>query len=232
MFDIGLFELIVVGGVSLVVIGPEKLPGAIRTGALWVGRLKRTITNTRREIEEHIGADEIRRELRNEEIMASLDKLRSTREQLEADIKSIADSSTLEHQDDAHESHENQDHEHPEYDEHGHVIENQTDSDYHDEHHHDVYEHDAYEHDAHDSTVDDGTLDNHSQYSNTDQDNGHDAEKTAKPLAKQNGDSASTHASTRASMPKNSAQATQDTLSSDVKDAPNDAPKPSDHTPS
>lgn len=97
MFDIGLFEILVVGGVGLVVIGPEKLPGAIRTGALWVGRLKRSIGDTRREIEQHIGADEIRRELRNEEIMASLEKLREARTQLEQDINAHASGESIEH---------------------------------------------------------------------------------------------------------------------------------------
>ena len=97
MFDIGFFELLVVGGVSLVVIGPERLPGAIKTGALWIGRLKRTLADTRREIEQHIGADEIRRELRNEEIMASLEQLRKAREQLERDIQKEVHATTLEH---------------------------------------------------------------------------------------------------------------------------------------
>lgn len=100
MFDIGLFELLVVGGVGLVVIGPERLPGAIKTGALWIGRVKRSVLETRREIEQSIGADEIRRELRNEEIMASLEKLRETRNQLEQDIKAHATVDTLDHQDD------------------------------------------------------------------------------------------------------------------------------------
>lgn len=118
MFDIGLFELLVVGGVGLVVIGPEKLPSAIKTGALWVGRIKRSVVNTRREIEEHIGADEIRRELRNEEIMASLEKLRETREQLERDIKNVADTATLEHHTDDHKVDDL-------HDEHGNYIEHQ-----------------------------------------------------------------------------------------------------------
>ncbi|HEY7774050.1 MAG TPA: Sec-independent protein translocase protein TatB [Marinagarivorans sp.] len=99
MFDIGLFELLVVGGVGLVVIGPEKLPGALRTGALWIGRIKRSILETRREIEQQIGADDIRRELRNEEIMASLEKLREARTQLEKDIKAHTTGAALEHHD-------------------------------------------------------------------------------------------------------------------------------------
>lgn len=114
MFDIGLFELLVVGGVGLVVIGPDKLPGAIRTGALWIGRIKRSIGDTRREIEQHIGADEIRRELRNEEIMASLEKLREARTQLEQDIKTHTSGEAIEHKSFDEDYDRSQENHHPE----------------------------------------------------------------------------------------------------------------------
>lgn len=86
MFDIGFFELLVVVIVGLVVIGPERLPGAIRSGALWWGRIKRSMRETRSEIEKQFGADDIRRELHNEEVMRSLEALRTTREDLEKRI--------------------------------------------------------------------------------------------------------------------------------------------------
>lgn len=72
MFDIGFFELLIVGIVGLLVIGPERLPETIRTLALWWGRLKRGIQSTRSELEQHIGADDIRRQLHNEEVMQRL----------------------------------------------------------------------------------------------------------------------------------------------------------------
>ena len=72
MFDIGFFELILVAVVGLVVIGPERLPDAVRTVALWIGRLKRTLRETRQELEQQIGADDIRRQLHNEDVMRSL----------------------------------------------------------------------------------------------------------------------------------------------------------------
>ena len=34
MFDIGFSELVLVGVVALVVLGPDRLPGAVRTGVL------------------------------------------------------------------------------------------------------------------------------------------------------------------------------------------------------
>jgi len=80
MFDIGFFELILVAIVGLLVIGPERLPETVRTLALWLGRLRRTIRETRAELEQQIGADDIRRQLHNEEIMRSLN---ATREEIE-----------------------------------------------------------------------------------------------------------------------------------------------------
>ncbi len=72
MFDIGFFELVVVAIVALVVIGPEQLPGTLRTLGLWIGRIKRGVQSTRDELERQIGADDIRRQLHNEEVMKRL----------------------------------------------------------------------------------------------------------------------------------------------------------------
>ena len=69
MFDIGFSEMLLVGLVALVVLGPERLPGAVRTAGLWVGRLKRSFSNVKAEVEREIGADEIRRQLHNERIL-------------------------------------------------------------------------------------------------------------------------------------------------------------------
>lgn len=76
MFDIGFFELLVIAIVGLVVIGPERLPETVRSVSLWIGRLKRSLRETRSELEKQIGADDIRRQLHNEEVMQSLEKTR------------------------------------------------------------------------------------------------------------------------------------------------------------
>lgn len=78
MFDIGFPELVMISVVALLVIGPEKLPGAIRTVSLWVGRIQRSFTNIRREIENEIGADDIRRQLHNESVMADVEAAKSS----------------------------------------------------------------------------------------------------------------------------------------------------------
>jgi sec-independent protein translocase protein TatB len=89
MSDIGFSELILIAIVGLIVIGPQKLPHAIRTCALWIGRVKRSISETRREIEQQLGADDIRRELQNEQVMRNLEKLKDSRDELEARIRSL-----------------------------------------------------------------------------------------------------------------------------------------------
>ena len=86
MFDIGFFELILIAIVGLVVIGPERLPETVRTVGLWVGRFRRSLRETRTELEQQIGADDIRRQLHNEEVMRSLN---ASREELERVMNEI-----------------------------------------------------------------------------------------------------------------------------------------------
>lgn len=75
MFDISFPELVVVGVIALLVLGPDRLPGALRTLGLWVGRMSRTFTALKTEIEREIGMDEIRRQLHNEAVMDELKRL-------------------------------------------------------------------------------------------------------------------------------------------------------------
>ncbi len=86
MDNIGFTELVLLGIVALLVLGPEKLPGAIRTASLWIGRLKRSFNSIKTDIEREIGADEIRRQLRNEAIM---DKFKQTKAQVNDAVSSI-----------------------------------------------------------------------------------------------------------------------------------------------
>jgi sec-independent protein translocase protein TatB len=77
MFGISFGELLLIGLVALLVLGPERLPGAARTAGLWIGRLKRSFNSIKQEVEREIGADEIRRQLHNENIMALQSKSQS-----------------------------------------------------------------------------------------------------------------------------------------------------------
>ena len=75
MFDIGFQELLLVAIVALLVLGPERLPQALRTLGLWIGRMRRSFNAVKNEIEREIGMDEIRRQLHNEAVMEELKRI-------------------------------------------------------------------------------------------------------------------------------------------------------------
>ena len=91
MFDVGFMELLLISIVALIVIGPEKLPGAIRTATLWIGRAKRSFQQVKTEIEREIDADDIKRQLHNEAILADLKKVKDKADALVENTKSTID---------------------------------------------------------------------------------------------------------------------------------------------
>lgn len=60
MFDVGFWELCLVGLVSLLVIGPEKLPKAARVAGFWVGKTRNMVASVKAEIKEELHAEEMR----------------------------------------------------------------------------------------------------------------------------------------------------------------------------
>jgi sec-independent protein translocase protein TatB len=61
MFDIGFTELMVIGLVALIVIGPEKLPRVARTVGHLAGRLQRYVSDVKADINREIELDELRK---------------------------------------------------------------------------------------------------------------------------------------------------------------------------
>lgn len=89
MFDIGFPELLLISIVALLVIGPEKLPETIRTMTLWIGRFRRSFSKIKQEIENEIGADEIKAQLYNESIMQDIEKSRKTLEDVKDNVTGV-----------------------------------------------------------------------------------------------------------------------------------------------
>lgn len=61
MFDIGFSELIAIGIVALVVIGPERLPKVARTAGHLLGRLQRYVNDVKADINREMQLDELRK---------------------------------------------------------------------------------------------------------------------------------------------------------------------------
>ena len=61
MFDVGFSEIVVIGVVALIVIGPERLPKAARTMGLLFGRLQRYVSDVKADISREMELDELRK---------------------------------------------------------------------------------------------------------------------------------------------------------------------------
>ena len=73
--DFGGLELLLILVVSLLVLGPEKLPEAARSLAKFLAKWRLTFTRIKTDIETEIGMEDIRRELHNEEVMREIGRI-------------------------------------------------------------------------------------------------------------------------------------------------------------
>ncbi|MBI3575779.1 MAG: twin-arginine translocase subunit TatB, partial [Gammaproteobacteria bacterium] len=80
MFDVGLSELLVIGLVALIVIGPKRLPEVARAAGRWAGRLQRFVSDVKQDLD---------RELHQ----AELSELRQLKQELDETRRVMEDSS-------------------------------------------------------------------------------------------------------------------------------------------
>lgn len=74
MFDVGFSEICLVGLVSLLVIGPEKLPQVARFVGFWVGKMQRMVSSAQQEFKENLYAAEVQQLLQQQsEMMEKLE---------------------------------------------------------------------------------------------------------------------------------------------------------------
>ncbi len=61
MIDIGVTKLVIIGGIALVVIGPEKLPGLAKTIGTLLGRARRYVADVKDEVNRSMELDELKK---------------------------------------------------------------------------------------------------------------------------------------------------------------------------
>jgi sec-independent protein translocase protein TatB len=72
MFEFGFWELVLILVLILVVAGPERLPGIVRTLGRWAGRAKALAGQLKDEFEREVHADDLRRAMREAEDAARM----------------------------------------------------------------------------------------------------------------------------------------------------------------
>ena len=73
MFDIGFWELVLISVVGLVVLGPEKLPHAIRSVMKFTGAIRSMATSVKDELSQDMKLQELREDLKKAEQMGMKD---------------------------------------------------------------------------------------------------------------------------------------------------------------
>jgi len=82
MFDSGFLELLVIGIITLMVVGPERLPGVAAKAGRMIGKMKAFIATTREDIEKELRTDELQNMLvkQKEEISELRDMMQNTKD--------------------------------------------------------------------------------------------------------------------------------------------------------
>ena len=91
MFDVGFFELLVIGVVTLLVVGPERLPGIARTAGRRIGRARRMVGNLKAEVDREIAAEELQKHLSKQAGIESIHEIVEETKGVGADIQRSLD---------------------------------------------------------------------------------------------------------------------------------------------
>ena len=63
MFEIGFWELVLVGLVALLVFGPERLPRVAREAALWIKKARTVVSSVKEEIHHELELQDLKQSL-------------------------------------------------------------------------------------------------------------------------------------------------------------------------
>lgn len=91
MFDAGFLEMLIIGVIALLVVGPERLPGVAAKAGKMVGKMKAFIATTREDIEKELRAEELKSMLvkQKEEISELRDMMQSTKDDVQDNFDDI-----------------------------------------------------------------------------------------------------------------------------------------------
>lgn len=90
MFDIGFWELVVISVVGLLVLGPERLPVAIRTVSRLFKTVRDTANSVKNELSQELKMEELHRDLKKAEQL----NMKSLSPELQESIDELKDAAT------------------------------------------------------------------------------------------------------------------------------------------
>ena len=91
MFDIGFSELVVLGVIGVVVIGPQRLPEVVRTAVITVRKIRRAFSDVRADIERELDLDDMRKILHEADMKAHINQLNQDIMDLDKGARALGD---------------------------------------------------------------------------------------------------------------------------------------------
>lgn len=93
MFEIGFWELVMIGVVALIVVGPERLPGLARKAGLWVGKARRMVAEVKADVDRELHLEELKQSLRQKtglnEVQDLADRVKAARREIEEELEDL-----------------------------------------------------------------------------------------------------------------------------------------------
>ena len=78
MFDIGFTEILFIMVITLLVVGPERLPRIARAAGLWVGKLRGFVSSVKADVDKELAAEELKKVLQKQASSPELEELIDT----------------------------------------------------------------------------------------------------------------------------------------------------------
>ena len=99
MFDFGYWEIVVIFVITLIVVGPEKMPALARKAGLYVGKFKKFVSKIQNDINNEIKSEELKEQLSIKDDKSSLsqtvEEAKSSIDEIKKEAAKISDLSSV-----------------------------------------------------------------------------------------------------------------------------------------
>ena len=99
MFDFGFWEIAIIGIITLIVVGPEKMPALARKAGLYVGKFKKFVSKIQNDINNEIKSEELKEQLsiKDDEssLSQTLEEAKSSIDEIKKEAAKISDLSSI-----------------------------------------------------------------------------------------------------------------------------------------
>ncbi len=74
MFDVGFWELVFIAVITLLVVGPERMPRIARSAGLWLGKMRGFVSSVKQDIDRELAAEELKATLEKQAAVPELEE--------------------------------------------------------------------------------------------------------------------------------------------------------------